>query len=144
MKILNLKYLQFFNMKRDPHISKLIRESGVIPAPENFTASVMDKIEAIPAKKSYKPLIGRGGRIMIILFIVAIIAYAVFYADPAGELFGNTIRIQQVERHWPELNFNLKFLEQINFSTGVVSALVALFVLILSDAGLSWRRRLTQ
>ena len=33
-------------MKRDPHISKLIRESGVISAPGNFTASVMDKIEA--------------------------------------------------------------------------------------------------
>ena len=130
-------------MKRDPHISKLIRESGKISAPEDFTASVMDKIEAVPLKKSYKPLIGRGGRIMIILFILAVIVVAVLYTDPAGELFGTSIKLPQVERQWPQINFNLDFLQQVNFSTGVVSALVAMFVLILSDAGFK-RRRLTQ
>lgn len=127
-------------MKRDPHISKLIRESGVISAPGNFTASVMDKIEVVPAKKSYKPLIGQGGRIMIIFFIVAIILIAVLYTDPSGELFGYTVRLPRMERQWPQINFNLEFLKQINFSTGVVSALVALFVLVLSDAGLNRRR----
>ena len=130
-------------MKRDPHISKLIRESGVISAPGNFTASVMDKIKAIPARKSYKPLIARGGRIIVILFIIAVIVVAVMYTDPSGELFGNTIKLPQIERQAPQLNFNLEFMKQINISTGVVSALVALFVLILSDAGLN-RRRLTQ
>ena len=130
-------------MKRDPHISKLIRESGVISAPENFTASVMDMIEAIPAKKSYKPLIGRGGRIIIILFIIAVVVVAVMYTDPSGELFGTTIKHPQVERQAPQFNLNLDFLQGIDFSTGIVSALVALFVLILSDAGLN-RRRLTQ
>ncbi len=130
-------------MKRDPHISKLIRESGVISAPENFTASVMDMIEAIPAKKSYKPLIGRGGRIIVILFIIAVIVVAVMYTDPSGELFGTTIKLPRIERQAPQLNFNLDFLQRINYSTGVVSALVALFVLILSDAGMN-RRRLTQ
>ena len=130
-------------MKRDPHISKLIRESGVIPAPEDFTVSVMDKIEAIPAKKSYKPLIGKGGRILIIFFIAAIIVVAVFYADPSGGLFGNTINVPQLERHWPQLNFNLEFLKQINISTGILSALLAFVILILSDAGLNRRRRLT-
>jgi len=131
-------------MKRDPYISKLIRESGVISAPENFTASVMDKIEAIPVKKAYKPLIGTGGRVMIILFIIGIIVLAVLYSSPAGELFGSTIQLPQVEPKLPQLHFNLDFLKQINVSTGVVSALVALFILILSDAGLSRRRRLTQ
>ena len=130
-------------MKRDPHISKLIRESGVISAPENFTASVMDMIEAIPAKKSYKPLIGRGGRILIIFFIIAVIVIAVLYTDPSGELFGSRITLPQAERQLPQLNFNLDFLQQINISTGIVSALVAMFVLVLSDAGLN-RRRLTQ
>jgi len=131
-------------MKRDPHISKLIRESGVISAPENFTASVMDKIEAIPEKKAYKPLIGRGGRIVIILFIIGIIVVTLLYSNPSGELFGSTIQLPQVEHKLPQLHFDLDFLKQINISTGVVSALVALFVLILSDAGLSRRRRLTQ
>jgi len=130
-------------MKRDPHISKLIRESGVKAAPENFTASVMDLIEAIPAKKAYKPLIGRGGRIIVILFIIAVIVVAVMYTDPSGELFGSRISLPQAERKLPQLNFNFDFLQQINISTGIVSALVAMFVLVLSDAGLN-RRKLIQ
>jgi len=130
-------------MKRDPHISKLIKESGVEAAPDNFTASVMDKIEAVPLKPSYKPLIGRGGRIIIILLVIAVIVMAVLYTDPSGELFGSRVTLPQVERQWPQINFNLEFLKQVNISTGIVSALVAMFVLILSDAGLN-RRRLTQ
>lgn len=127
-------------MKRDPHISKLIRESGVTDAPENFTASVMEKIEAVPLKKAYKPLIGRGGRILIILFIVALIVVAVLYTDPAGELFGRSMQLPLAERPWPQVKFNLEFLHQINFSTGVIAALVAMFVLVLSDAGFNRRR----
>jgi len=41
------------------------------------------------------------------------------------------------------VQFNLEFLKKINISTGIVSALVAMFVLVLSDAGIS-RRRLSQ
>jgi len=130
-------------MKRDPHISKLIRESGVISAPGNFTAKVMDKIEAVPIKKSYKPLIGRGGRIIIILLLIAVVVIAVLYTDPTGALFGSRIALPQAERQLPQFNFNLDFLKQLNISTGIVSALVALFVLVLSDAGLS-RRKLIQ
>lgn len=130
-------------MKRDPHISKLIRESGLKAAPENFTASVMDKIEKIPINKPYKPLIGRGGRITIIFLILAVIALAVLYTEPAGEWIGTAIKPPRVERQEPLFNFNLEFLQQINISTGVASALVAMFVLILSDAGMK-RRRLSQ
>lgn len=131
-------------MKRDPHISKLIRESGVTAAPGNFTASVMDKIEAVPVKKSYKPLIGRGGRIVIIFFIVAVIILALVYTEPGGELFGSSIQLPQLKPNWPQMQFNLDFLKELNISTGIVSAVVALFVLILSDAGLNYRRRLSQ
>ncbi|MEA3460679.1 MAG: hypothetical protein U9R49_02290 [Bacteroidota bacterium] len=127
-------------MKRDPHISKLIKESGVVSAPGNFTDRVMDKIEAVPVKKAYKPLIGRGGRIVIILFIVAVIVLAVLYTDPGGELFGTSIKIPQLEPNWPQVQFNLDFLKQINISTGIVSALVAMFVLVLSDAGMKRHR----
>jgi hypothetical protein len=131
-------------MKRDPHIAKLIKEAGVLSAPENFTASVMDKIEAVPAKKPYKPLIGRGGSIVIILFIVAVIVTAVLYTDPRGGIFGTSIKLPKLEANWPQVQFNLDFLKQIKISTGILSALVAMFILILSDAGLNRRRRLTQ
>jgi uncharacterized membrane protein YccC len=127
-------------MKRDPHISKLIRESGVVSAPLNFTASVMDRIEAIPAKSPYKPLIGKGGRILTILFVIAVLVTALFSTDPSGELFGTTIQLPQIERQLPQFSFNLEFMSQINISAGVVAALVAIFVLVLTDAGLNKRR----
>ena len=130
-------------MKRDRHISKLIRESGLAQAPDSFTAAVMDKIEAIPLSKSYKPLIGRGGRIMIIFFIIAVVVLSIIYSDPGGELFGTAVRLPRPEWQLPQINFNLEFLKQVKVSTGVVSALVAVFVLVLSDAGLNRRRRLT-
>jgi len=127
-------------MKRDPHISKLIRESGVIFAPDNFTAAVMDKVEAISEKKSYKPLIGRSGRIIIIFFLVAVVAIAIFYTVPSGELFGSKMMHPRVEQQLPQIHFNLEFLKQVNISKGVVSALVAVFVLIFFDARLNKHR----
>jgi len=130
-------------MKRDPHISKLIRESGLTSAPGNFTAQVMDKIAAVPVKKAYKPLIGRGGRIIVILFLIAIVVSAVLYTDPGGEFFGRSVNLPQLERQVPRLNLNLEFFKQLNISTGLVSALVAIFILVLSDAGLN-RRKLIQ
>ena len=60
-------------MERDPQLSKLIRENGVVPAPEGFTASVMDRLAAEPEKRAYRPIIGKSGRIMIILFVVAVV-----------------------------------------------------------------------
>jgi hypothetical protein len=129
-------------MKRDPHISKLIRESGLVQAPDSFTAAVMDKIESMPVRKPYKPLIGRGGRIMIILFLIGVVVLSIFYSDPGGELFGSAVKLPSIDRQLPQLNINLDFLKQIKISTGVVSALVAMFILILSDAGLNRRRRL--
>ena len=131
-------------MKRDPHIAKLIKEAGVQTAPEGFTASVMDKIEAVPAKKSFKPLIGRGGRIFIILFLVAVVVLAVLFTEPGEGVLGTTIKFPRLEPNFPQFQFNLDFLKQTNFSSGIAAALLALFVLILSDAGLTRRRRLTQ
>lgn len=129
-------------MKRDPHLSKLIRESGLVQAPGSFTEAVMDKIASIPVKKPYKPLIGKGGRIMIILFLVAVVVLSIFYTDPNSELFGS-VRLPSLGQQLPQWHINLDFLKQIKISTGVVSALAALFILVLSDAGLNRRRRLT-
>lgn len=130
-------------MKRDPYISKLIRESGTEQAPEGFTAGVMDKIEAIPVKKPYKPLIGLGGRFVIILFIVAVVILSLIYSDQGGELFGLAKRLSSIEHQLPHLNINLEFLKQLKISTGVVSGLLAMFFLVLSDAWLNHRRRLS-
>jgi hypothetical protein len=127
-------------MKRDQHISKMMRESGLESAPDDFTSRVMDKLQAVPSKKLYKPLIGRGGRILIILTIAALVVVAMFLTDPASKLFGSNISIPRVEFRWTQLHFNLDFLKQIHISTGAAAALVAVFLLVLSDVGLNRRR----
>jgi len=116
----------------------------MMQAPDSFTEEVMNKIESIPVRKPYKPLIGRGGRIFIILFLAAVVLLSIIYTDPNGELFGSAIRLPAVDWQLPQFKLNLEFLKQVNISTGVVSALLALFILVLSDAGLNRRRKLTE
>ena len=120
-------------MERERQISRLIRESGVVIAPDGFTENVMDKIGTEVEKKICKPLIGRAGRIFIILSILAIVAITIFYGKPAAAF-------PQLRLKMPELNFNLQFLSEIEFSTGLASALLAVFILVLFDAGLNRRR----
>jgi len=127
-------------MERDPQLSKLIREDGIIPAPEGFTGRVMNMIATEPEKKIYKPLIGKGGRIVIILFVIALIVISVIYSEPGGRLLENSGFLSSLDWQMPKLNLNLDFLSEINLSTGLLSALVAIFILVLSDAGFSKRR----
>jgi len=127
-------------MERDRNISKLMRESGISRAPENLTSRVMDLISDEREKKAYKPIIGKWGRLGIILFVVGIVVTSLIYAEPGQVLFESGGRFSSLELQLPQLSFNLEFLSQINLSTGLISALVALFILVLSDAGLRRRR----
>lgn len=130
-------------MERDPHISKLIRESGVLSAPADFTARVMEKIEAVPVSKSYKPLIGKGGLVLFLLFVVGVVAISIIYTEPGAPLFDFSGKISEINWELPSFHLNLDFLRQRSFSTVMVSAVVAIFILVLTDALLT-RRRLSQ
>jgi uncharacterized membrane protein len=127
-------------MERDPKIAKLVRESGIARAPENLTSRVMDLIGEETDKKTYKPLIGKWGRIGIILFIAGIVAASFVWTEPGQGLFEQTGRLSSLEFQLPQIQLQLDFLSQINPSTGLVSALVALFILVLSDAGIRRRK----
>ena len=129
-------------MERDPNISKLIRESGISPAPEHLTSRVMDLISEEAERKAYKPIIGTWGRLSIILFVVGVVVSSWLLAEPGQGLFSSSGRFSSLEFQLPQISFNLDFLSQINLSTGLVSALVAFFILVLLDAGIS-RKRLT-
>lgn len=130
-------------MERDPHISKLIRESGVLTAPANFTARVMEKIEAVPVRKTYKPLIGKGGLVLFLLFVVGVVVISIIYTEPGAPLFDFSGKVSELKWELPSLHLNLDFLRQKSFSTATVSAVVAIFILVLTDALLT-RRRLSQ
>jgi hypothetical protein len=127
-------------MKRDPNISKLIRESGVISAPANFTAKVMEKLESVPIKKSYKPLIGRGGLVLFILFVVVVVVLSILYTDPGKPMFNFSERVAKIDWQWPRLNIDLEVLRLKDISAVVVSAVVSIFILVMTDAGLRRRR----
>ena len=127
-------------MERDPKISKLIMEGGLEPAPRDFTSQVMDLIASAPEKKAYKPLIGKGGRIVIILMGITLVIFAVVYAEPGARFIQVGDTFPSLEWKLPEFNLNLQLLSKINFSGGIAAALIALFILVLTDAGLRKRR----
>ena len=126
-------------MERDPRITKLFRESGLEPAPGNFTVQVMDKIGIEIEKSVYKPLIGKAGRFLIILFIIGIVVVSVIYSEPGGMLLKNVSGLSNLEWQLPQFNLNFDFLSEINLSTRLVSTLVAVFLLVLADAGFKRR-----
>jgi hypothetical protein len=121
-------------MKGDPRISRLMKESGIVHAPEGFTDSVMSKIVTEPKKRGYRPLISRWGIILTLTVVVILVLVSVFYSDAVE---GQSLLSQKLPRlQWqmPEMSFNLDFLSNMQISTGVVATLVALFVLVLTDA----------
>ena len=127
-------------MERDPKISKLFRESGLEHAPGNFTNQVVDKIQIEPVKKTYKPLISRTGSFLILLLIIAIAAVSVIYSEPSSKLLENVGMLSNFEWQLPRINFSFDFLSGFSFSTWLVSTIVALFLLVLADAGLGRKR----
>jgi hypothetical protein len=130
-------------MEKEPRISKLFRESGIVRAPDGFTRGVMDRIGAEPQKVAYKPLIGRGGRILLILFIAGIVVISLLYSTPGDPLLGLGEKISLPAWQPPEWKLDLNFISRISISPWLLSTVVALFLLVLSDAGLSRRKKLT-
>lgn len=70
-------------MEKDPKIAALIREAGIEKAPEGFTATVMDRIADMPAKKvPYRPPIGRRGWWIIGILTLALLLVIFFSYEP--------------------------------------------------------------
>lgn len=127
-------------MERDRNISKLIKESGVEPAPEGFTGEVMKKIDPDREGAAYKPLMGRGGRILIMLFIAIVAAVALFGTGEGQGAEGARQLFQSPDWTWPTLNLDLSFLDRTNFLTWLAPTVVAILILVLLDIGLLRRR----
>ena len=123
-------------MEKDKEISKLIRESGLVSAPEDFTRKVMDRIGKETVRKPYKPLIGRTGAILTLILIAGIAVTSLIVSSPgaSGQGLLDTWNISGWQ--WPDLKINLSFLEHLNVSPWLLSTMVAVFLLILSDVGL--------
>jgi len=125
-------------MEKDANLSKLFRESGIVHAQDGFTKEVMDRIEAEPQKKPYKPLIGRTGRILLVLFIAGIVVLSLLHSNSGGTIPESAGRISSLNWQWPALNFN--FITDLQISPWLLSTIVAIFLLVLSDAGLNRKK----
>lgn len=132
-------------MERDPQFSKLFRESGLVQAPEGFTGRVMGLISPETVKQSYKPLIGKWGGLILAFFLLAAVAVAIIFAEPAGagaNVFSDLF--SRLEWKLPEFKLNFDILPKVklpamNFSTWIIATLAAIFILVLADTGLNKR-----
>ncbi|MGW8316940.1 MAG: hypothetical protein ACWGNV_15190 [Bacteroidales bacterium] len=127
-------------MEKDRHISKLIRESGIAKAPEDFTQKVMTRIGAESVHKPYKPLIGRTGGIITLLLIAGIAVTSLILSSPGESGEGILETLKPAGWQWPSLRLELGFLEHLNFSPWLIGTVMAVFLLILSDVGLHRRK----
>lgn len=141
-------------MEKDKRIERLIKESGLVSAPKNFTANVMDRIYAEPVKKIYKPLLGRFGKLSILAIALTAIVISIIYSEPSGYLAERNVdlpswklnpsewnlNLPQLELNLPQWEQSLQKFSEMNFSTGLVAALLAVFILVLTDNVLRKRR----
>ena len=113
-------------MERDKKLEQLIKEHSLISAPENFTDHVIEKVQD-PLPASYKPLIGKAGRIFILAFFALIIVLTLFsaYAEASEPRF-----------NIPDLNFTLPDLDW-KIPSGILAGLAAVLILALTDARLN-------
>ncbi|MFC2129340.1 hypothetical protein ACFLQX_01025 [Bacteroidota bacterium] len=116
-------------MERDKKLEQIVKEHGLISAPDNFSDVVLDKIRE-PLPFTYKPLIGKGGKIFIIIFIVSILAITIYSATL--ESAEPVLIIPEWDFKIPEIGWKLP--------SGLLAGLIALFVLALTDAGLNRSR----
>lgn len=127
-------------MEKDDRIASLFKESGIERAPEGFTGGVMDRIRAEPEKRSYQPLIGKPLRIFLILLTAGIVAGSLLSAPSEEQASGAARWLRGLEWQWSFPELNLEFLSNLSIQPWLLSTVVAVFLLILSDAGLKRRK----
>jgi len=122
-------------MEKDKHIEKILKETGLVSAPGNFTQKVMSRIHSEPVAKVYKPLIGRGGKLFILFILLGVLTVSIIFSGPTGFLAERNISLTG----W---NLNISNLPDLIFSKGLLAALVAIFLLLITDTALKRNRKL--
>ena len=116
-------------MERDKKLEKLIKEHALISAPENFTELIIEKVNE-PLPSTYKPLIGKAGRLFILAFIALIIVLAIF--SSAAEASEPILNLPEWKFTFPEINWKIP--------SGLLAGLIAVLILALTDARLNRSR----
>lgn len=122
-------------MEKDKTLEQLIKENGLISAPLNFTGKVMSKLESESQRSPYKPLLGRGIKLSILITLVSVIVISIIFRDTNSFLAEKGFEL-------PALNFSLQNFPELNITTGMLTALLAVFILVISDALVTNKRRM--
>ena len=133
-------------MEQHKGLKKLIKDHGVEPVAKDFASKVMDRILNEPVKKEYKPIMGKGVGFSILVVFLVIITVSIIYGEPSGLATDRTIQ-------WPQWNLDewklaqwklsIKSLPNLNVTGGMLSALLAVFILVVTDALIIRRKRIS-
>lgn len=120
-------------MEDDKKLKQLVKESGLQSPSDDFTDKVMKKIRDIPERMEYKPLIGRIGRLSILIVVLSVIAISIIYSEPSGFLSEGNLKL-------PAWDLPGIKLPELSISTGLLAVLLAVFLLVLADNLIRKRR----
>ena len=115
----------YCDMEKDKNIEKILKDTGLVSAPGNFTQKVMSRIRSEPAAKVYKPLIGRGGKLFILVILLGVITVSIIFSEPTGLLAERNIPL-------PDWNLDIAYLPELIFSKGLLAAMAAIFLLLIT------------
>ncbi len=124
-------------MERDKKIEKIVRENSLLSPSANFTEAVLNRIRVSPVTSTYKPLIGRKAGYIAIFLVVSFLLIAIFSSQ--SELAEPLVNLPKWDINFPEWNISLPKISW-EIPSGILAGVVALFILILSDAGYSRSR----
>lgn len=118
-----------------------MKESGIETPSGDFTDRVMQRIGTQPVHHLYRPLIGKTGKVLILLFIAVITVLSLLFSGQGGVWIEKILKPEFSEWSWQQFSIDLDFLSSLSLSPWLVSTVIALFLLILTDAGV--RRKKT-
>ncbi len=113
-------------MNRDKKLEKIIKAHGLVSPSSDFTQRVIGKIEEESIVTSFRPLIGKRGRLIGLAIIALIVLLTILGGN--ADLSQSVLNIPQWNIKLPDISFVLPKV--------VLAGFVAVFILVLSDAGI--------
>ena len=117
-------------MERDKKLESLIKENGIISAPEDFTEKVLSRIEQEKTNPGYEPILSR--KILFGIFMGLVFLVILTFVLMDGKLGTGFFRM-------PDLKF-LDTILSVHIPRGILAGILAMLILFISDAGIYFNR----
>ncbi len=113
-------------MQEDKKLEKIIKAQGLVSPSSDFTQNVIAKIKGESIATSFRPIIGKRGRLIGLAIVSFIILFTIFGGDanPSQTI----LNIPQWDLKMPDISLAIPKV--------VLAGFAAVFILVLSDAGI--------